>query len=60
MTVLYCSFCGRSQDEVKTLIAGPSVFICDECVAICNKVLEQEKARAPIENPADPSTPPTL
>ena len=33
--LLYCSFCGKSQHEVKKLIAGPSVFICDECVELC-------------------------
>ena len=33
--VLYCSFCGKSQHEVKKLIAGPSVFICDECIELC-------------------------
>jgi hypothetical protein len=38
---LYCSFCGKSQHKVAKLIAGPSVFICDECVAICNKILGQ-------------------
>jgi ATP-dependent Clp protease ATP-binding subunit ClpX len=36
---LYCSFCGKSQHEVKKLIAGPAVFICDACVALCNKVI---------------------
>jgi ATP-dependent Clp protease ATP-binding subunit ClpX len=38
---LYCSFCRKSQHQVAKLIAGPVVFICDECVAICNKVLAQ-------------------
>jgi hypothetical protein len=36
---LYCSFCGKSQNEVKKLIAGPTVFICDECVEMCAKIL---------------------
>jgi ATP-dependent protease Clp ATPase subunit len=36
---MYCSFCGKSQRDVRTLIVGPKVFICSECVAICNKVL---------------------
>jgi len=40
--VLYCSFCGKSQHEVKKLIAGPSVFICDECVDLCNDIIEEE------------------
>ncbi|HAR56315.1 MAG TPA: ATP-dependent Clp protease ATP-binding subunit ClpX, partial [Idiomarina baltica] len=39
---LYCTFCGKSQHEVKKLIAGPSVFICDECVDLCNDILKEE------------------
>ncbi|WJW74497.1 ATP-dependent Clp protease ATP-binding subunit ClpX [Thiohalobacter sp. IOR34] len=47
--LLYCSFCGKSQHEVRKLIAGPSVFICDECVELCNDIIReemQEKASA--------------
>ncbi|NRA41206.1 MAG: ATP-dependent Clp protease ATP-binding subunit ClpX [Pseudomonadales bacterium] len=40
--LLYCSFCGKSQNEVKKLIAGPSVFICDECVDLCNDIIREE------------------
>ena len=40
--LLYCSFCGKSQDEVRKLIAGPSVFICDECVDLCNDIISEE------------------
>ena len=40
--VLYCSFCGKSQHEVKKLIAGPSVFICDECIELCNDIIREE------------------
>lgn len=40
--VLYCSFCGKSQHEVKKLIAGPSVFVCDECVELCNDIIREE------------------
>ncbi|GIX25055.1 MULTISPECIES: ATP-dependent Clp protease ATP-binding subunit ClpX [Caldimonas] len=40
--VLYCSFCGKSQHEVKKLIAGPSVFICDECIDLCNDIIRDE------------------
>jgi ATP-dependent Clp protease ATP-binding subunit ClpX len=40
--LLYCSFCGKSQHEVKKLIAGPSVFICDECIALCNDIIRDE------------------
>ena len=39
---LFCSFCGKSQDEVRKLIAGPSVFICDECVDLCNDIIREE------------------
>ncbi|MCW8853504.1 MAG: ATP-dependent Clp protease ATP-binding subunit ClpX [Gammaproteobacteria bacterium] len=40
--LLYCSFCGKSQHEVKKLIAGPSVFVCDECVELCNDIIREE------------------
>ncbi|WP_295645426.1 ATP-dependent Clp protease ATP-binding subunit ClpX [uncultured Methylibium sp.] len=46
--VLYCSFCGKSQHEVKKLIAGPSVFICDECIELCNDIIRDE---VPAEGP---------
>ena len=46
--VLYCSFCGKSQHEVKKLIAGPSVFICDECIELCNDIIRDE---VPTETP---------
>ena len=42
--LLYCSFCGKSQHEVKKLIAGPSVFICDECIDLCNDIVRDEVA----------------
>ncbi|MGA1370605.1 MAG: ATP-dependent Clp protease ATP-binding subunit ClpX [Pseudomonadales bacterium] len=42
--LLYCSFCGKSQHEVRKLIAGPSVFICDECVELCNDIIREEVA----------------
>ncbi len=42
--LLYCSFCGKSQHEVKKLIAGPSVFICDECIELCNDIVRDEMA----------------
>ena len=58
---LYCSFCGKSQHEVKKLIAGPSVFICDECIELCNDIIREEisedaapdKARNAPPTPAD-------
>ena len=39
---LYCSFCGKSQHEVRKLIAGPTVFICDECVELCMDIIREE------------------
>jgi ATP-dependent Clp protease ATP-binding subunit ClpX len=44
--LLYCSFCGKSQHEVKKLIAGPSVFICDECINLCNDIIRDETGGA--------------
>ena len=43
---LYCSFCGKSQYEVKKLIAGPSVFVCNECVDLCNDIIHEEEAQS--------------
>ena len=43
---LYCSFCGKSQHDVRALIAGPTVFICDECVAVCDDIIENMKIRS--------------
>jgi ATP-dependent Clp protease ATP-binding subunit ClpX len=48
--LLYCSFCGKSQHEVKKLIAGPSVFICDECIDLCNDIVRDEMANAEAES----------
>lgn len=58
---LYCSFCGKSQHEVKKLIAGPSVFICDECIDLCNEIIrdelpqgdEQREARGDLPTPTE-------
>ncbi len=41
-TILHCSFCGKSQDEVRKLIAGPTVYICDECIELCNEIIAEE------------------
>ena len=49
--LLYCSFCGKSQHEVRKLIAGPSVFICDECVELCNDIIREE-----LEDKAEPGS----
>ncbi|MFZ9125289.1 MAG: ATP-dependent Clp protease ATP-binding subunit ClpX [Steroidobacteraceae bacterium] len=57
--LLYCSFCGKSQHEVRKLIAGPSVFVCDECVELCNDIIreeleeKQERARDKLPKPAE-------
>lgn len=48
--LLRCSFCGKTQDEVKKIIAGPTVYICDECIDLCNEIMEEEYQN---ENPAD-------
>ena len=61
---LYCSFCGKSQHEVKKLIAGPSVFICDECIDLCNEIIrdelpagdEQKEARGDLPTPVEIKT----
>ena len=44
---LFCSFCGKNQSEVKKLIAGPSVYICDECVSLCNDIIKEDLAESP-------------
>ena len=51
--LLYCSFCGKSQHEVRKLIAGPSVFICDECVDLCNDIIREEVREANSESDSD-------
>ncbi|KTD24502.1 ATP-dependent Clp protease ATP-binding subunit ClpX [Legionella maceachernii] len=55
--VLYCSFCGKSQHEVKKLIAGPSVFVCDECVELCNDIIREETQDTPEETETRLPTP---
>jgi len=56
---LYCSFCGKSQHEVKKLIAGPSVFICDECIDLCNDIIRDElpAVTTPVDGRTDLPTP---
>ena len=56
--LLYCSFCGKSQHEVRKLIAGPSVFVCDECVELCNEIIREESEELENQN-ADTSRYPT-
>jgi len=51
--LLYCSFCGKSQHEVRKLIAGPSVFICDECVDLCNDIIREEIQETASEDSGD-------
>jgi ATP-dependent Clp protease ATP-binding subunit ClpX len=51
--LLYCSFCGKSQHEVRKLIAGPSVFICDECVDLCNDIIREEIQESTTEGAGD-------
>jgi ATP-dependent Clp protease ATP-binding subunit ClpX len=47
---LYCSFCGKSQHEVRKLIAGPTVFICDECVELCKDIIQEENKSSPTKS----------
>jgi ATP-dependent Clp protease ATP-binding subunit ClpX len=54
---LYCSFCGKSQHEVKKLVAGPSVYVCDECVALCNEIIREEKKQDPVSEEQKLPTP---
>ena len=42
---LFCSFCGKNQKEVKKLIAGPAVYICDECIQLCSEIIEEESEK---------------
>ena len=56
---LYCSFCGKSQHEVKKLIAGPSVFICDECIDLCNDIIRDELPSTEISSDTAKSDLPT-
>jgi len=56
-TPLYCSFCGKSQQEVKKLIAGPRVYICEECIGLCNEIIAEDIAQqeaSPAEQPSPP------
>jgi ATP-dependent Clp protease ATP-binding subunit ClpX len=55
--ILYCSFCGKSQHEVKKLIAGPTVFICDECVELCMDIIKEENKDTLIKNQEGVPTP---
>ena len=48
-TTLRCSFCGKSQDEVEKIIAGPTVYICNECIELCNDIIEEERAKESTE-----------
>jgi ATP-dependent Clp protease ATP-binding subunit ClpX len=55
--ILYCSFCGKSQHEVRKLIAGPSVYICDECVELCNDIIREELEGTGVTEREDLPTP---
>ena len=55
-----CSFCGRGQDEVARLISGPGVYICSECVKLCNDILEGEAQQPALEKPSELPTPPEI
>ena len=55
--LLYCSFCGKSQHEVRKLIAGPSVFVCDECVELCNEIIREEAEEVEAEDAREAAYP---
>ena len=55
--LLYCSFCGKSQHEVRKLIAGPSVFICDECIDLCNDIIRDETTSTQVNKPTKSDLP---
>src|SRR4029078_3392221 len=55
--VLHCSFCGKNQHEVRKLIAGPSVYVCDECVALCNEIIHEDVHNAQSTDDALPKLP---
>ena len=57
--LLFCSFCGKNQNEVRRLIAGPSVYICDECVDLCNDIISEESLAVESESTAEKLPVPT-
>ena len=57
--LLCCSFCGKNQRKVKTLIAGPTVYICDECIGLCNDIIAEEIDREDAADPRGASRPGT-
>ena len=52
---LLCSFCGKSQRQVKKLIAGPGVYICDECIDLCNEIIDEELTTPAAARPRQPA-----
>ena len=52
-----CSFCGKSQEQVRKLIAGQGVYICDECINLCQEIIEEEMLEAPKQRPASQKLP---
>ena len=48
--LLKCNFCGKSQKQVRKLIAGPGVYICDECIGLCNEIIEEELSEGTAEH----------
>ena len=58
--ILHCSFCGKSQHQVRKLIAGPAVFVCNECVDLCNDIIREEEIAQAIETQKKLSTPPEI
>ena len=57
---LRCSFCGKSKDSVRKFISGPSVYICNECIALCNEILAEDEEREVAEAITQVPTPPEI
>ena len=57
---LRCSFCGKSKDSVKRFISGPSVYICNECISLCNEILAEEEIKEATSTAAPVPTPPEI
>ena len=57
MKALHCSFCGKRQDEVRKLLAGEKAFICNECVAVANKLVKDSSSSQPAKWPVPPKPP---
>ena len=56
---IVCSFCGKAQDQVNRLVAGPGIYICDECITVCSSVIDEDEQKQPSAN-SEHSSPPVI